>query len=278
MAEQDEEVPRPYWVPTEYEAQYGDHIPQGFANARRGLSGTFVLFVDILGFAALVEEHEQLMVRWAAGLSSMRASLRPKPQTPLKLQFEKFHRILEATLAEAKPRRPPAIVFSDSAFVSDSFDTILDLSRSLMQRLIFEEVPARMGLGFGGFSADRFSTETRHGQTHHISEFYGTAVVRAHQAECCGVAGMRILFHPSVDQWLRDHEAETWRKIPQFSTQDLTTAPKYGVERELNYLTNTDMDKKLFEAVQRMHSRSPADVRHHYEATLAAISAMMARN
>ena len=110
----------PYWVPTEYEAQYGDHIPQGLKSARRNLDygGSFVLFVDILGFASLVEQDEQLDLRRAAGLSGTRASLRGETRTPLKIRFEKFHRVLERTLSEAKPLRPPTIVFSDSAFVS----------------------------------------------------------------------------------------------------------------------------------------------------------------
>ena len=35
MPDQEErDVERPIWVPTEYEAQFGDHIPQGRKNAR----------------------------------------------------------------------------------------------------------------------------------------------------------------------------------------------------------------------------------------------------
>ena len=281
MAEQDEEVERAYWVPTEYESQYGDHIPQGIASARRNLDyrGSFVLFVDILGFASLVEEDEQLDLRRAAGMSGTRASLRGEARTPLRIRFEKFHRVLEQTLTEAKPWRPPAIVFSDSAFVSVEFlDMMLDLARSLMRSLILEDVPVRMGVGFGGFFAQRFSTETRGPKTHHISEFFGTAVVHAHQAESCGVSGMRILIHPSVDQWIQRQEAEAMpvRKVPKFSTVSLTTTPKHGVLREVDYLRHTDEDDLLFEAVKRMHSESPPSALRHYEETLIAMGAMKA--
>ena len=153
---------------------------------------------------------------------------------------------------------------------------MLDLTRSLMRSLILEEVPVRMGLGFGGFRAQRFSTETRGSLTHHISEFFGTAVVYAHQAESCGVSGMRILLHPSVDQWQRRQESNEWRTdpVPHILTVDLTTTPKYGVVKELNYLAHTSDDDLLFEAVKRMLSESPPSAAHHYADTLTALGAM----
>lgn len=276
-----DEIERPYWVPTEYEAQYGDHIPQGLESAKRNLDykSHYVLFVDILGFADLVQQDEESYIRWAASLSSLRASMRSPPQSPLQILFERFHRILESTLQEAKPWRPPAIVFSDSAFIAAShLPNSVDLSRSLMQRLISEEVPARMGLGFGGFNASRFSTETRQQHTHHISEFYGTAVVRAHQAESSGVPGMRILVHPSVETGLAKYATEATeprrRGAPTFTLVPLEADAKCGVKHELNYLTRNAADDNLLDAVKRMQEKAPHSAARHYVETIAAVRAM----
>jgi hypothetical protein len=283
MAEQEEEeVPRPYWVPTKYEAEYGDHIPQGMASARRNVKGQgqFVLFVDILGFAELVERDEVAHIRWAAGLSSVRASIRTPPSTALTILFEKFHRVLETTLLEAKPWRPPAIVFSDSAFVAMPWlDMTCNLARSLMAKLILEEVPARMGIGFGGFSAARFSTETRGKQTHHVSEFYGTAVVRAHRAESCGVRGLRILLHPSTyDKIIESRQPQQIvleKPVPPWFTVPLPTPlPRDGVANELNYVGTAEFVGELTRHVLAMKTNAPKNVNHYYDETLLALIRM----
>ena len=179
----EEDFDRLYWVPTKYEAERGDHIPQGIASARRNIHdrGRFVLFVDVLGFKNLVEDDEIAHVRWMAGYSSLHASMRDRPPSPLTKLFESFHGSVEATLQQAQNLnvidrvvkwRPPAIVFSDSAFiVMPWLNMTVDVAGRLMRNLITARVPARMGIGFGSFSATRFSTETRHGQTHHVSEF-----------------------------------------------------------------------------------------------------------
>ncbi len=280
--DEEDEVERPYWVPTEYQSQYGDHIPQGRQNARLSLEskGSYVLFVDILGFAALVEQDEELYVRWAETMSGLYASMRTPPPSPLQVLFERFHRNLESALQEAKAWRPPAIVFSDSAFIADSqLPIIVDLSRRLMTKLIADDVPARMGLGFGGFNAARFSTETRKQHTHHISEFYGTAVVRAHQAESCGVSGMRILVHPSVEPGLAKYNPEEhgrWGSLaaPKFSLLPLSAEAKYGVNKELDYLTHSPADENLVNGVKRMKETAPAAVARHYDETITAMTAM----
>jgi hypothetical protein len=275
-----DEIAKAAWVPTEYEAQYGDHIPQGIESARRMVSsrGRFVLFVDVLGFADLVEEDEELHIQWAATLSYMRASMRSRAGTALQKLFDSFHRAIRDTLAEQQVP-PPAIVFSDSAFISEStLMRTLEIARALMRRLVEGEVPARMGLGYGGFTAARFSTETEGMRTNHISEFYGTAVVRAHRAESCGVIGMRILIHPSVIVRIEESRKPAMpvshKPVPLPWTVSLpTAAPKYGVTHELNYLAEAS-HKSLDKKVLAMSVRAPVKVYSYYDETLIALQRM----
>ncbi len=287
MNQDEEDFPRPYWVPTKYEAEFGDHIPQGMASARRDLENKsqFVLFVDILGFANLVEEDEKAQVRWAAGLSPMRGSMRHRPPTSLTVMFEKFHYSVENTLQtalnlnlrEPRPWRPPAIVFSDSAFiVLPWLNMAIDVARRLMRRLIEAEVPARMGIAFGGFSATRFSTETRGQNTHHVSEFYGTAVVRAHGAESCGIKGMRILLHPSVIGKIQKTRTPQHDHSVNRSTELLLPEPagRHGVTHELNYLAGDETDDQLRASVSEMKKCASEGFQLYYDETLAAIERM----
>jgi len=274
----------PAYIPTPYELQYGDHIPQGLESARAFLAskGEFVLFVDVLGFADLVERDEEEYVAWAATLSPLRASMRTPPKSPLQVLFQAFHRALETTLSGQGTHKSPAIVFSDSAFITEKcIHRTLDVARSLMRRLIVAGVPSRMGLGFGGFDAARFSTETVKYRTHHVSEFYGTAVIRAHKAESCKIPGMRVLLHESAYARINDSRVvprpitvnedpvPSWLTIPL-----LATSPQYGVTQELNYLPALPADEPLEDHVREMRNRAPEAVHRHYDETLAAIQRM----
>lgn len=240
--------------------------------------------MDVLGFADLVEQDEIASVRWAAGLSSLRASMKTRPPSPLAMLFDAFHGAIENALQTAdnpnlqKPLRyrPPAIVFSDSAFVVMPWlHMAINVARQLMRELILARVPARMGVAFGGFSASRFSTETRRQYTHHVSEFYGTAVVRAHRAESCGVAGMRILLHPSVVRRIEATRlpADFPLDKPMPSATELALpepAPRNGVTHELTYLLGDDTDDQLRLAVMEMKARAPSGFLAYYDDTLAA--------
>ena len=288
MADEEEDFDRLYWVPTKYEAEYGDHIPQGIASAQQKVLaiGQYVLFVDILGFAALVEADEIAHIRWAAGLSSLRVGMRDRPPSPLTKLFQHFHGAVESALQQARNlnlkepalSRPPAIVFSDSAFiVMQWLNMAIDVASRLMRHVVVAGVPARMGLGFGGFSASRFSTETRRQNTHHVSEFFGTAVVRAHQAESCGIKGLRILLHPSVLKKIEESRVPNTYSHPVPAGIELALqepAKHHRVTHELNYLTGGDNDTHLNTAVDEMKRKSSPEFARYYDETISAFERM----
>jgi len=98
-----------------------------------------------------------------------------------------------------------AITFSDSVFVATShlFEAAtfaVNLARSMLS----QKIPIRLGIAFGSFAALRFRSEVSGDGGDHAAQFLGTAVVRAYQAEKCGIKGMRILLHPSVESLLAD--------------------------------------------------------------------------
>ena len=273
-------------TPTPYELHHGDHIPQGIDSARRSLisNGTFVLFVDVLGFGRLVEEHEEKYVEWTATLSPIVASMRPPPESQLQVMFRQYHEALERTLREAARFRPPAIVFSDSAFISHRHPQLLqavNFARQLMRNMILAGVPTRMGLAFGGFSASRFSTDTTVGRTHHVSEFYGTAVVRAHNAESCGVKSIGIFVHPSAFDRIAESRAEP-RPLHVFSgdvppkhTIGLpSAAPRHCVTHELNYLEARADYELLRDKIVEMRTRSSASFSAYYDNALSSLEGM----
>ena len=74
----------------------------------------------------------------------------------------------------------------------------MSVSGQLMRRLVKDEVPVRMGIGQGTFLVLRFRADVSLTIGEYAAQFLGTAVVRAHMAEKCGLKGMRVLLHPSV--------------------------------------------------------------------------------
>src|SRR5437870_5686600 len=104
---------------------------------------------------------------------------------------------MDFTLPRAGPstwrnmrRSVTAITFSDSAFIA--FTHLIDavtLAVDFTQSMLSQKIPVRMGVAFGSFAALRFRSDVTAEGGDHASEFLGTAVVRAYQAERCGIKG-----------------------------------------------------------------------------------------
>jgi hypothetical protein len=235
----------------------------------------FVLCVDILGFARLVIEDEELHEK-IGPTSPIRI------KGPLELLFDRFHEaITEVNRVMHSP--PVRIMFSDSAwFVMSELLYAHTFASYLMNELIATDVPARMGLGYGTFVSRLLKTEISGESAVHSSEFFGTGVVYAHYAESCGVPGMRIFLHPSVvaatqlpgpgsDLWPTKAPSRPWKlRLP-------TPAPKYAVVDEMSYRSFADpKGTPLEQDVRRMMERNPVDKRSYYEETLKALARMEA--
>jgi hypothetical protein len=168
------------------------------------------VFVDILGFVALVEANEWSLDLLDSFYSSSKtldeirtditSSKYRRPTHPLDAVFSAFHRTLEVNIDRSlRASHLHSIVFSDSAFVAFEHPEIaFDFAQKTMQDMLSLEVPIRMGIGAGSFRALRFKTDTGDRIGLHASYFSGTSVTRAHAAESCGVPAMRILLHPEL--------------------------------------------------------------------------------
>jgi len=152
---------------------------------------TFILFVDILGFAALVEKEGDEINELNPIYSGVELYSPSPSDSLLGFRFINFHRCLNQTRDRLqKIGAGTAIVFSDSAFFRiDKLDDAIRLARRLMFELITSETPVRMGLARGSYRMLRFLSDSSANFAFHASQFLGTGIVRAYQTEHCGVPG-----------------------------------------------------------------------------------------
>ena len=139
-----------------------------------------LIFVDMLGFAALIEKHP--------------CRIEDNPPTddgyggahtaPTQSQFNLFDQVLDHSIQQPDGGIT-AMLFSDCAFLNpgNSLRAAL-IATDLMRKFIKAGVPVRMGIAKGTFYSFGYSTDTG-GDSMVVSKsrFIGTAVVRAHAAE-----------------------------------------------------------------------------------------------
>jgi hypothetical protein len=86
--------------------------------------------------------------------------------------------------------------FSDCGYLI--IESPMEVLHAVRRAMYFFYVPVRGGIGFGNFGLGG-TTHTWNGHTA-ISEsnFFGSALVRAHRAESCGLKGLRTFVHESA--------------------------------------------------------------------------------
>ena len=247
------------------------------------------VYADILGFTQLVTSHNaviELLDGFTYSESSV-AELRKEfvegHEDPLTRAFAAFHRTLDLQLNELLNVYPlQSIVFSDAAFVAfRDNNTALDFAGDWMRTLLSIGVPVRMGIGTGSFRALRLTTDVSDDVRRHSSQFLGTAVIQAYQAESCGLKGMRVFIHPDAvvtGDW-KGHFCNVHEDTSSLETQ---------VVRELNYFRyvpkfilsskaqkDAESDREtLVRTVTTMRHDAPVGEREHYEATLRSLALM----
>ncbi len=196
---------------------------------------TFILYVDILGFAALVEKEGDELNELSPVFTGVELYSPSPAESLLGYRFINFHRCLnQARVRLQELGTGTAIVFSDSAFLRiDGIENAINIARTLMFELVMSEVPARMGLARGTYRMLRFLTDSSAQVSFHMSQFLGTGVVRAYQTERCGVPGLRILLHPDLEPLL---DKDALRIIPLKPSEKM----RLNVLSEVNYLDPTD--------------------------------------
>jgi hypothetical protein len=250
------------------------------------VADTFVLFVDMLGFAGIVEAAPNAgeIIKPSFGPFERTAILTvgnagPAPEELLAHSFGAFHSTLEDAIRRSVAQGITAIVFSDSAFIQlDSAYGVTGLAGDLMRSFVYQHVPVRMGLAAGSFTALRFSADNTNKARVQTSQFFGTGVVWSYNAEKCGEKGLRILLHPSIVPHVEAIEEGEWatRHVP-------LGAPTANALSELNYAnphfmsdTETFVTEfaELAAAVQSMRQKAPDKFSIHYEETLTALARM----
>jgi hypothetical protein len=204
-----------------------------------------------------------------------------KPENPLTKAFSSFHSYVKGGIAIAELHEAvTAITFSDSVFFATSnLATAAGFAIDLAHSLLSGKVPVRMGLALGSFAALRFRSDVSAEGGDHAAQFLGTAVVRAVKAEACGINGMRILVHPSIEQVLGQHfnvsSSMFARQLQFLPLPEDERDNSAQVAYELNYwdLAKTK-EEKAWHALQDMWAKVPEAAAKHYEATARSIDRM----
>jgi hypothetical protein len=242
-----------------------------------------VLFIDILGFATLTEQHslDFETIRRRQNVLTIFEEAFAKPN-PLTHAFTQFHHTMKWAIEHAQMKHPlTAITFSDSAFIATmSLSECVAIAIYIMQSLLRSRVPARAGIAFGGFSTIRFKSDITGEWGDHSLHFLGTGVVRSSAAERCGVKGLRILLHPTAAALLQRSSGELSNKsnvtaISCSPDEIANPANSSGIQYEIDYWQfNPTAEADAWRALQDMWSSAPQRETRHYEATAQAINRM----
>jgi hypothetical protein len=251
-----------------------------------------VVFADILGFSALVmgspEHGDALDGFYYADMSKEQlreAFMGERREDPLTRTFAAFHRLLDIRVTELMRADPlQTVVFSDSAFVVfRDLNCAMYFAQAFMRDLMLFRIPTRMGIGQGTFRGLRLTTDISDQVRRHSAQFLGTGVIRAHQAESCGLKGLRIFIHPDskiIEDWPGDLCA-----VP-VDEDDQKFTP--AVIHELNYLphapdfnpklhgpqTTEEAYNEMVAIVTAMMSACPETAKKQYRRTLTALTRM----
>lgn len=244
-----------------------------------------VVFADLLGFAALTESNPldvRMLHAHNRPLSLNIEDILSAPKNQLTETFSRFHRSLKWSIMTASMSHAlTAITFSDSVFVATNYlFEAATFATSLIQSMLSQQIPLRIGLGFGSFAALSFRSEVSTEGGDHAAQFLGTAVVRSYQAERCGIKGLRVLLHPSVESLIADDthnptSSNGRRRIKAVQCSPAESKNSAGVGFELDYWTlPITKERSAWHALQNMWRNAPDSACEHYQATAEAISRM----
>ncbi|MBI3048393.1 MAG: hypothetical protein HYY76_08765 [Acidobacteria bacterium] len=164
------------------------------------MSQRFVLFADMLGFAPLVMKNAESvhLLSPRLGTPSKEEREAVKAGDRLVLHFRGFHEAVSDQIKEHLRRDSKAIIFSDSVFLTlYRLPDIMAFARGLMWRLLTNRIPSRIAVAQGSFSTLRYASDIAGEAAVYSTQFLGTGVVRAYQAERA-IKGIAISIDESV--------------------------------------------------------------------------------
>lgn len=239
-----------------------------------------VLFADILGFASLTESNPLNVdrLRLLSGPIGQKVFEQIEAmKDPLAATFAHFHQAVKfVNDMAAIEHRVTSITFSDSAFFATThlFEAV-EIARRLLLHLLWQKVPVRIGIAFGTLAVLGFESKDIPAGQINAAHFLGTAVVRAHATESCGLKGIRIFLHPSAASLLTDPRHNPSASIRVLSCPEDSADNKVGVAREINYWPDAPTEeKRIWASLQDMWETAPPVARRHYQATATAMNRM----
>jgi hypothetical protein len=268
------------------EVERASERPDGQRQGDRSGLARVVVFVDLLGFAALTEKWSvdaKGLLEGSRSLSFSVADEVLRSGNELTRAFSSFHSSVELAVTFARMQRPlTAITFSDSVFIATAHPSeATSLAVELVRSAISQDLPVRVGIALGSFAAIRFRSDITPDGGDHAALFLGTAVVRAYQAERCGIKGIRILLHPSVEPLFLGGPGNASSAPAAGGSERLLRCAEAecgnqaGVQYELNYWDLApSKEREAWHAIQDMWERAPEHAREHYEATANAVNRM----
>ena len=253
----------------------------------------FIAFIDLLGFADLIERldpDEEYVVSFLMRAESSPdeyPSLIGRPGWKVYCQYWEFRTLIEQSLRERRYEHAEfgfvptfkSIRFSDSVFIAaDKIEDLFALCSSMLRAALDRKVPIRGGLAVGSwFHFSLSSNLTMAGATDISAPFWGSAVVRAYRAESSGLKGLRVFAHPLIRSYVNcnDYKGELmkwWVLLPEEERNEWASD-------ELNQIVKPDgtvdgSTSAMREALEQMRADASAPAQVHYQRTLSALERM----
>lgn len=246
----------------------------------------YVLYADVLGFKRLVTSnfvpfYDTLDFKGRPKLANLHFQ-----DNPLSKAFRAFHRGIDAITNRTLLHGEKLFVFSDSLFfVSEKPGVCLRFAQRLLVEMVTNDVPIRMGVGFGSFVAHGFTHERTQDLEYTSLQFLGSGIVHATSAEKA-VKGVRIAVHDTVLEALKKASppAKEIDNLIGLPTMEQASC----VRHEINYLrdlgkalklTDTQVQQrrtKLRKHLVHMTGIAPqeAKVQIHYKQSIEAFDRM----
>jgi hypothetical protein len=191
----------------------------------------YALFLDIMGFAAAIEElseaeHNDLD---AMLLSPANGPGLAAAAVQVASSYQVFHKELDKLAWEFHLSVDTLVIFSDSAYVVTPEFYVAQNFATIMMGFCYQwRIPLRAGIGYGNFARLAFSTLSRpSGALVADSPFLGSSIVRAYRAHNCKARGFRIFLHPTITTM----EGPSWMYAALQESEESEHAT-----RELNFL------------------------------------------
>ena len=238
----------------------------------------FAAFFDILGtsriFTGLADDYRFEGDEWEYGGYAYAR--------------REFHRGLEAAVDLAPRGFLFRASFSDCGYLIYDDPASLLLAAGTAIRWFYRCAPVRGGIGYGNFGLGTTLHSSNARGTSTEASFFGSALVRAHAAEACGLKGLRALVHDSaayrlsnvqgvdfvcpIYDYMQHEEGDERPPTLPATVIRLATESAQGVSHELCFIGHDDTDR-YFRSLEMLQRQFPPDgeALQHYQRSKEAL-------